>query len=150
MILDEELHFASGRLIDLLPLHQRPHAHKEITSFFPHGERFLSGEGRQKTQAKVHGTALLRRGLRRFMHGSEEALLFSGDHGRHVPCASGNHQRPQQDEKRQHLERCPNGMPLFKSVQFGRQGHLIIRCVFDAEHHWGCPGRGEGVKDTQQ
>src|SRR5260221_9376669 len=63
--------------------------------------------------------------------------------------ASPNHQRPQQDGKRQHLERCPNGMPLFKSVQFGRQGHLIVRCVFDAEHHWGCPGRSEGVKDTR-
>src|SRR6266851_790014 len=63
--------------------------------------------------------------------------------------ASHNHQRPQQDEKRQHLERCPNGMPACKSVQFRCQEGFVIRCVLDAEHYRCRPGRGEAMKNAQ-
>ena len=53
-------------------------------------------------------------------------------------------------EKRQHLERRPNGMPACKAVQFRRQERFVIRCVLETEHHWRRSGGGEGMQDAQE
>src|SRR6266566_7711359 len=60
------------------------------------------------------------------------------------PALAGHDQGPQQDEKREHLQRRPNRLPPFKPVQFRLQERLVIWGVFEAEHdRSGLGGREE-------
>src|SRR5450755_1139411 len=67
-----------------------------------------------------------------------------------LPRSSHDDHHPQQDEKCQHLDRCPNGMPAGKAVQLCAQVRFVIRCILDAQHDWRSPGSGEGVQNTQE